>query len=58
MSRITKENKMSDQGKVKINGEEALALFIAKMVENSSALFDVAPADEDGNYVVTFNGGY
>lgn len=49
---------MSNQGKVKIQGEEALALFISKLVENSSALFEVEPADMDGNYVVTFNGGY
>ena len=49
---------MSDQGKVKIHGEEALALFVSKLIENSTALFDVAPADEDGNYTITFNGGY
>jgi hypothetical protein len=50
---------MSDQGKVTIIGEEKLAKFVAVLIENSTALFNVKPVyGEEDHYEVTFNGGY
>lgn len=50
---------MNNQGTVRIIGEKALAVFIAKLIETSTALFDVKPEyGEEDSYIVTFNGGY
>lgn len=48
---------MNYQGIVTIHGEEKLAKFIAVLVENSTALFKVEPAD-NGYYNIIFDGGY
>lgn len=44
-------------GRVRIRGAEALADFCARLVSNSTVLFEVEQADDD-TWGVEFTGGY